>query len=214
MTRDEAVARVQEILGFRTDLEDNIVRRMQMVQDLLEQGKTLPWFLVVENHPLTVTAGSDPVIPADFIREVEWEHAIHWRESATTRPVWLRKMGYDEALYKYAETDDGDAPVAYAIRTSTFRIFPRTSVNTTLYFDYYAHDDPISDLAGTAENDWLDKAPHVIVGNAGASIASTVRNPSAKEEFVEMARLAWDAVAKENILRQASNRQYVLGRNS
>lgn len=211
MDRDTAVSHIKEGLGFRTDLDDRIVLRLQRVQDLLEQGKTLPWFLIEEGVTIAVTAGNDATIPDGFIREVEYEHALHYRESLTTAPVYLRKVGYDEGLDEYGDASDGDVPVAYSIRKTTFRLFPRTTAAVTLYWDYYKRADP---LTSNIENPWLANSPWLLIGNAGASIAKTLRNKGAESEFTEVAQAAWDAVMKENALRQSANRTYILGRNT
>lgn len=211
MFRDAAVAEIQEGLGFRTDLTEAIIRRMQRVQFLLQQGKTLPWFLLQENSTISVSAGGDATIPADFLREFSYGHGLFYRDTSDSSAVFLRKMTLDEAEALYGTEDNDGFPAAYVVRKSTFRLFPRPANALTLYWDYFKK---AAELTSNIENEWLLYAPYLIIGNAGASMAQTLRNEGAVSEFTSIALAAQDALNKENALREITNRTFILGRNS
>jgi hypothetical protein len=216
VVRDDAVAEIQEGLKFRSDHFDRIVNRLKRVQFLLEQGRTLPWFLVEENYVSNVGVGEDIAIPPGFIREVVTpEHGGLYLLSADSgQPRYLQKMDADEARTAFT-TLTGDTslcpPRAYVIRKDVFQVFPALTVATTFYMDYYKSDDVLST---NIENEWLAHAPYLLIGEAGASFARTLGLQSALAEFQELAQLSWEAVVKENILRETANRAYVVGRNT
>lgn len=214
MLRDLAVAEIQEGLKFRSDQADAIVRRLTRVQTLLEQGRTLPWFLVEEDKAISVLAGADVTLPTDFIREIEFGKGLYFLPTSTpTRPYFLQKMTLAEAQTVYADPTSATTPSAraYVLRGSRFQLFPPLDADTTFYFDYYKHAEA---LDANIENVWLANAPYLLIGNAGASFARTLDNKEALAEFQELAQTAWESMFKENILRELANRQLVLGRNS
>ncbi len=217
MTRDEAVAEVQTGLGFRTDLDTLIVTRMQQVQVLLERGRTLPWFLLEEEATVSVAAAAnDAPLPTGFIRETEYKTGGLRYVSDEGKPVFLQKVPYDESLLALWREDAATSsapkfPSLYALRTSKFVVYPAPTAALTLYLDYFKAGTVLdSDIT----NVWLTNAPYLVIGNTGASVARTLKNTSAFEEFSAQAQTAWSSVLAENVQRQAANRRYVLGRNS
>lgn len=217
MLRDDAIAEIQELLKFRTGLETPIIRRMERVKRLLEQGRTLPWFLITEDQTIPVTANNSGVnLPSNFIREYgkapPGQRGIHYRESITNKPVFLRKMSLDEARALYYEsTTSATYPVAYVVKLTEFELFPTPTVSFNLVMDYYEKDEGFQ---ANNENLWLRYAPDLIIGNTAASMARTLNNKSAYDEASELAKIAWEALLKENIHREISNRRFILGRNA
>lgn len=212
MLRDDAVADIQERLGFRTDLQESIIRRMQMTQRLLEQGRTLPWFLIEEDQTLAVTAEDPSVeLPAGFIREVDYKKGSLYyvpTSGVNPAPTFLRKMALDEARTQYRDLT-GDRPAVYSLRSTSIYLFPIPTTGFDLKLDYYKRDD---ELTTNIENKWLANAPDVLIGHAGASMADTIKNSSAKIEFEQLGKVALQSMLNENILRETANRVYILGR--
>lgn len=213
MMRTEAVEEIQEGLGFRGDKSDAIIRRLIRVQTLLEQGRTLPWFLVVRDLPIPVLAGANIPLPDDFIREIEYDKPLWFTPADSTVPAYPQKLGQGEAQRAFS-TDTGitrQTPYGYTIEATELVLRPVTTVDTTFYLSYYAKAEV---LDSDVENSWLAKAPYLLIGNAGYSFAKTLRNKNAQEEFSELARTAWEALFKETIERQIAGRTFVMGRNS
>lgn len=205
----EAVDEIQVGLKFRNDQDDNIKKRLTRAQELLQQGLTLPWFLIVENQPLLVTTGDSTVgLPTNFIRELSEGRGLNWLTSEGKR-VWPRKMSRDEALGVFQGSSSGYAK-AYVLKKSEFELFPAPGQNYTLYLDYYKKALPITNPL----NEWLVNAPYLLIGTAGASMARTLGIKDAQEEFEVMVDSAWKGLFKEIIQREISNRRYLFGRNS
>ena len=77
MDRNAAVLRMQQTLGFRDDLETQLIAGLQDAQVDLEQGTTLPWFLKTEVSSISTFADEERVkLPSDFLRQ--WEEDPLW----------------------------------------------------------------------------------------------------------------------------------------
>lgn len=214
MTRDEAVAEIQEGLNFRTDQAAAIIRRLQRVQFLLEQGRTLPWFLEV-NTTVAVAANADLLVTSlpNFIREIRNPQrgmGVYYLDSDNA-PVFLQKLDRAENWQSLGVGESTDTVRAYSLLATSLQLFPRTHVAVSLTVDYYAKDVV---LATNITNLWLTNAPYLMIGNAGASFAQTLENTTAYNEFTQLAQVAWQAIFAETIEREIANRQYIVGRNS
>lgn len=128
MTRDEAVAIIQQQLGFRSDLTSTIITTMKLAQDQLELGPTLPWFLLSErSFNLTTVDDQRVPVPLDFLQEYE-ESALIFVKSADEEII-LGKRDLDKLLKDFPAglpEDDNQTrePQFYALRGTYFIIFP------------------------------------------------------------------------------------------
>lgn len=214
MTRDEAVAEIQEGLGFRADQATAIIRRLQRVQFLLEQGRTLPWFLE-KSTTVAVLANSDMLVTSlpGFIREIRNPQrgmGVYYLDS-NNAPVFLQKLDPPENWQSLGVGLSTDTVVAYSLTATSLQLFPRTHVAVSLTVDYFGHD---AVLTSNVTNLWLTNAPYLMIGNAGASFAQTIQNTAAYNEFTQLAQVSWQSIFAETIEREIANRQYVVGRNS
>ena len=86
MTRDDAVTFIKFNLGNRTgtELDAAIIARLAQAQRLLEQGRSLPYFLKLEDQVFVLPpGGADVPFPTGFLREVQDEtfhYILHNRE--------------------------------------------------------------------------------------------------------------------------------------
>lgn len=216
MTRDEAVAEIQEGLKFRQDQADRAVRRLARVQHILEMGRELPWFLIETLEVPLAPVPPERVIeieldPARFIREIDQGRPLFYRVNSGgnfSGPLFPRKVQLSEGQV----SSSGGSPNSYSLLGYKLRFFPGFSGNATLSLDYYAKDT----FPGTGDetNKWLTHAPYVLIGNAGVSLAQTLSNKSAESEFKELAGAATKALQDENILREIANRQILVGRRA
>lgn len=206
MTGNEAVAQVQQYLGWRSDKAAEILVALQQIQDSEEQGVSLPWFLLSEDQTLTTVADQNYIaLPSGFIRETETE-GPHYLSSANV-PTFLSKGDYGRLYQLYAASDPG-APKAYAIRESRIYFFPTPDAVYTLYWDFWAHDDAIT---GVGENAWLANFPDLLIGGATRRLAGPIRDRSAMDIGAELYNINKGKLLAEMIEREASSRTYVMG---
>lgn len=196
MTRDEAVAEVQQGLGFRTDLDDQIRTALDQMQDHLEgPGKNLPWWLLEEDASISVTeSNQDVTLPTGFLREPEYA-SFRYKPSASGKALFLAKMDLQAAEeYFFGRWKDPDvetstattglspgAPRAYVLRKDEIRVYPIPDADYTLTWDYFKAGDSL--LGASTGSVWLDNAPWVIIGKAGLKIAMNIRDADAVQYF-------------------------------
>lgn len=214
MLRSAAATIIKRGLGFRTDLDDEIVSALQQAQRLLEQGRSLPDFLKEEDATLTVTSGTgDIAFPTGFIREIQGE-TFHRTDATTGRIVKLEKF-IDLSLIGQTlvtpETDPG-APVAYYVRKASFAFFPERDADYNLTWSYYKKAD---ELTSDIENAWLANSPDTLIGRAGMLIAEDLgSDPGMKaryEKFKNLHDIAWRGMFSETVLREEANYPAAMG---
>jgi hypothetical protein len=214
MTRDEAVAFIKFGLGNRTDtgLDTAIVDRMKQAQRLLEQGRSLPFFLKLEDQTFSLPSGSvDVPFPAGFLREVQ-DETFHYTntQTASNNVIYLQKVDPREGNTEVFTTPvDPGRPRAYAIMKAGFRFFPMRDTTYSLLFSYYKTAGTLD--SNVADNAWLVNAPDVLIGRAGALIAEVIAHDRAKAAFDQQFMIAWQSAFAEGILREEENDPLMLG---
>jgi|SRR3990167_5553359 len=207
-TRATAVSRIQRGLGFRTDLEDEIVDALKEAQRLLERGKSLPYFLLGEDQTLTVASGSaDVSLPTGFIREKQ-DEPLRFTDSDNNL-IKLEKVSLDVGVTRFADVDAGK-PQAYALRKSAIKFFPTRDTAYSLTWSYFVAAD---ELTTDITNAWLTNAPEVLVGAAGMIISSDLgaNGEKAMAKFQQMFNIAWAGVFAEGVLREDENKPVIVG---
>lgn len=210
MLRDVAVTRIQDGLGFRSDLSDKIILRMQESQRDLERGKTLPRFLLVEDATLSLVANTNLItLPTDFLRRAD--QSITYTNtllSPSVRTVPWRS--FDEANSQWGDAD-ASGPQAAVLRAATIRIFPTADRDYSLVWSYYKKAEV---LTSNLENEWLANAPELLIGDAGMRMAKDLRNQTAVALFKDMysqARQTWFA---ETVQADLDDEPLILGQNN
>jgi hypothetical protein len=182
MLRSVAISRIQQGLGFRSDLVAVIINALQEAQRELEGGQTLPWFLLKEDEVFsaTVANGGAVPLPVDFLKfhKDEEPHFI----STDNGKRYLTAKPYVEADMFYAFTDAG-GPQAYTLRKDTVQFWPVPNATFDVIASYYARGVP---LDGDVTNSWLLGCPDLLIARAGLAVAIDLENETATKKFAAM----------------------------
>ena len=208
MLRDEAVARIQRILGYRTDKTSEIIDALVDAQVNLEKEPIKPWFLLTEIASINTVAGDERVpVPSDFLLEYEDDALFKYDSAALPAYKWvpLRK---DHLQVLRHDFSGSGAPRAYSLDGDYFRLFPTPDAIYTLKQIYYAED---ASLTANIENGWLKNIPDLLIGIAGIKMAGPIRDASALKIFVDMERSSRTRLFQANEARQHTNHEYVMG---
>lgn len=211
MTRNEAIALVQQGLGFRTDLQEAIILAMQEAQRRLEMGRTKPWFLVEEDAELAITAAvqSYDFPTGGFLGFAEDEEPYYTASGATGK-TYLAIRDRVDASKAYNGATTG-APRVLAIRKASFYIEPVPDTSYTVYYSYYK---PADVLTADIENVWLANVPELLYNLAGIIVAEDVQDQEAQDKFTTR-HLYWSqALVNEIQNRRLSGRPLAMGRNN
>jgi hypothetical protein len=205
MTRDEAVAIIQEQLGFRSDLSTNIITNLKLAQTTLEAGPTKPWFLIEEDSYIRTTADEPRLpIPSDFLSETDQALLRYVPDDLTDGEVRLIKDDYDVLEKNYLDSLTGTietgTPEAYALLGDYFRIFPTPDDDYLIRQIYYAQDTV---LDTNVENGWLKYFPYLLIGKAGGQIAAALRDSTAASTF-----RGWETEGRLIMVSQTYDREF------
>lgn len=208
MLRSVAVARIKRGLGFREDLDTEIVEALQEAQREFELGSTLPWFLIEKDSSISTVASTRAIaFPTGFLRLVEDEGPYY--ESTEDGVAYLAIRPYDESLKYYEEFDSG-APRALAIRKDGFAVFPLPDAVYTITLSYYKAADV---LDADIENVWLEYVPDLLINRAGMLVAEDLEHSIAYQKF-ERKFIFWrDKYFAEIAAREDQNMPRMMGVN-
>lgn len=212
MNRATAVSTIQQLLGFRSDLETQIITALQAAQTDLEEEAELPWFLISEVSQITTTIGESRVpLPTDFIKEAEEEDGgglYLFDSTADEDEQWtpLEKVNLSAIRAAY-QSGDGE-PEVYALDDQYFRLGPIPDDAYVLKMVFYQADDT---LATNIENKWLARASELLIGVAGRKIAESVRDAGALQTFANMEARGRKRLMDFNVARREEGRTRQMG---
>lgn len=220
MDRSEAISIIKAATGFRAGSDTTIIRALKTAQRDLEQGKTLPNFLLQFDTTIAVTA-NNPVItlPTGFLR-LHDDYDMYYLNSSLAR-VFLPRRNFTEAYQAYvASGEDDDTPsasdsaypqvVVYRNATQAVLI-PTPTVSFTAYLTYYKAGVV---LDSDVENEWLANSANYLIGMAGLHVAGPLRDKDAMSYFSMMLKAGASSHLGEIIDDEIAGRGLIMGRNN
>jgi hypothetical protein len=211
MLRSVAVARIQDQLGFMTGQSDKVIARLQEAQRDLENGKTLPKFLLQENQALTLTAGeSTVVLPALFLRPDD-NNKLHYIIAGEDKPTYIEWERDFNLAFELYYTTTPSAPVVAHLRNLVIDFIRPADATYTIGWSYYKRGDP---LTTDVENEWLEEtrgAPEWLIGEAGWRLAKDKRDKDAIASFDQMRTQGRAACFGEILARDDSTGPIYMG---
>lgn len=237
MDRDTAVARIQEKLGFRTDLVTVIQNTLQDMQDELERGATLPDFLLQEDQTFTITPANPATatpqeysLPSGFIKEADEADGgqLRWQQFTPGPTLFVQKMDLKPAEMYFFNRRSGiwdddveiivtedtqfspGAPLVYVLRKATVRIYPGPDVTYNLLWSFYKHDLVLNG-GNVSNNQWLTNTPWLLISKAGIHLARSLRDADALAYFTAMNEEASKTGLARLYERERADRDYAMG---
>lgn len=180
MTVDEAVAFIQQQMGFRTALTSQITTTIQRSIVRVEDDESIERadFLLQEHGTdglFVTTVGSREVtIPDTFLGESESAGALYIYDSTLEDPyVELSKA---EPWYVRGNYVDSEQPAWYGVQGNKLIFGGIPDAEYQLRWFAYFRDN--ANVSGGDTNLWLTRRPFLIIAEAGVHIASASRSPS------------------------------------
>lgn len=224
MTRDEAVARIQQGIGFRSDLNDQIISALKEAKRRLEKGRTLPMFLLQEQQTITVSVANGGLFPypTGFLREWQEEPPSYGTTgndggddviSDVATICFPEKLDYNVAKARFINADAG-RPLAYSLRKTGLQFFPTPDATYTLDWAFFQASVDLS--TNVANNEWLDENegnPEALIGKAGMIITADLGPEAAAtvQKFASMYAEAWGNAVADDQLKDEENRPLAMG---
>jgi len=203
-------------LANNTDsgLDSIIIAEANMVQDKLEVGDTLPWFLFTDTEVagtnLATVAGTETVaLPSDFLRESEdHEHVLFSQDMSATDP-WVPVKRDDYTFIKARWTGSG-RPKHYDILGTNLYLRQIPDAAYVLRMLYMKRDADI--VAGSTENLWMQYAGDLILAETGFIIATQyVIMPDVAQAFASQRSEARSRLQIEMTARVEAGRMRSMG---
>jgi hypothetical protein len=220
MLRSEAITILKRGLGFRQTQDSAIVAALKQVQRDLEQGQTLPNWLLAFDQPIAVTANvATATFPTGFLR-VHEDYPMYYLNSDGAK-VFVPKRQNVEAYTALVASGDANGTVAdttspypavFVQDTKTrLTLLPTPTVSFTLYLTAYK---AAAVLDTDTENAWLANAPNYLIGLAGLQVAGDLRDKGAAEKFSLMAKMGGRSMLNDVIEDELAGRPLMMGRNN
>lgn len=208
MTRDQAVAQMKLMLGFRQTLTTECVTQLQLTQEQLETDATLPWFLKKNAASAILTVPGDPYIakPPDFIRE--WDEDPFYLVFENEDGVYNVNLVKDSESFLRARYSDREAPAGYVEFADKWKLVPTPTLEYTINYSYYGRGLP---LTTNIENVWLKHNSDIMIGRAGLIIATGLRDKTAMEIFGALAAAGTEKLNSASTAQDEAGARRVIG---
>jgi hypothetical protein len=211
MTRDQIITTVLSRLG-RSENNDYLVGRAQdelaLIQERLEGGAFLPWFLLSDPTVLAAGTSGATAIPADFLRQYE-DYPIYRYD--TTEELVYKEMYKDE--YDILKTEfegQGSAePTKYAIVGPYIFWFVTPDTTYVMVWIYYQKQDVLSDTITT--NGWTDNASDLLIAELGEVMAAMKKDEYWTRKFSSDKVEAYTRLRAFDEARKQANRDAYRG---
>lgn len=216
MLRDTAVARVKQMLGFKLNLDAEIVQAMIEAQEDLERSSELPWFLRDPYSTTSTFAKLTPSVksyatPTGFIREDEQSRftlvdPYSLREWVITKDEegHLRSRWPD----RWPEMEGEGLPHGFSRRDGIFTFYPTPDKSYLVSGHYYKKD---VSLSTNIENKWLKELPHIIIARSGLTLAAGLRDQAGLATFGAMNEIMTEKLHRMTVADDLAGTRYVIG---
>ena len=179
MTRDKAIARIQQVLGFRRDLVDEVQAGLIEAQEDAESGELgfIPWFLRTRSLYNIAAGVASIALPEDYLREYDHE----------TFALWFLGIGPAQRVEYFSSTGDGtlkSGQVAYWVNTVNHTLELDRGYDSPIRAEYLYYKKDVV-INGNIENLWLENGSQYLIGSAGSKM-SGIQNSRAEQRFNEM----------------------------
>jgi hypothetical protein len=204
MNLTEMVSLIQARLGFRNDLELQIIREINLAQYELERNPTFnPYFLWRAKDICICPECIDYGLPAGFIRLDEFSNPL-FQPSEANCSYELEK-GIAVGTYEHSKL--AGTPKAFSIYSSNLRLDVRACGLLRLF--YITATTQLTSVI--LENLWTDKAFNLLMNRAGMSMASMLHDENALTLFTQNYFMAMDSFKRECVAYEDAGMNVVRG---
>ena len=204
MIRSKAVSRIQQILGFRTDMEVESIEALMEAQEDAEAGEMgfLPYFLRATASYNLAPQEILLRLPDDFIREYDHEKYALWFSGGVGPAVRLPYVAPDRAGELMSERQ------SYWIDGQDIRLTYRIQESLNAEYLYYKFDEKLTE--DSSENGWLKYGSKYMIGSAGRKLAG-IMNKNSLEMFDRMMLEGKDLILRQDTAFRMGTRKPQFG---
>jgi hypothetical protein len=184
------ISQIQARLGFRDDLQSEILREIQLAQYQLERDVTFnPYFLWRAQDIVLHEECLDYALPQGFIRICELNNPLL---HPACSPMAL-ELNRGLAFTAYSKDNPARPPDCYTIQHGNLRLNGR--VHGVLRLFYITSTQKLDEDCDS--NLWTEKAYALLMNRAGLSCAKLVRDAYAEQSFEKEYATSLDTFKRE-----------------
>lgn len=177
MIKSLAVARVQQLLGFRSDLLEEAGQALIESQEDAESGELgfLPWFLRSTLRILLPANSREIPLPNDYLREYDHERYA----------LWFTRAGPAVRVEYFSPSGDGtlkSGRPCYWVDSAALILDRSFNEAVDVEYLYYRRDNTLEE---DIENSWLRYGSRYMIGSAGVKMLG-LENTNAARLFASM----------------------------
>lgn len=176
MNLNDMISQIQARLGFREDLQEEILKEINLAQHQLERDVSFnPYFLWRGQDIYMSESCINYALPETFIRVCEFNNPLFHPAGAPFAYEVNRGM----AVTSYAKDNSVGEVVCYTIQHGNLRLNKRVAGIFRLFF--ISSTAPLGGLV--TENLWTEKAYDLLMNKAGLACAKLTRDNFAVDSF-------------------------------
>lgn len=176
MNVHDMIAQIQVRLGFRKDLQEEILKEINVAQNQLERDVSFnPYFLWRGQDICLRESCLDYALPETFVRICEFNNPLFHPEGSP----FAYEINRGLAVTSYAVDNSVGTPLCYTIQHGNLRLNKRVSGIFRLFF--ISSTTPLGGLVDS--NLWTEKAYDLLMNKAGLACAKLVRDVSSISYF-------------------------------
>jgi len=205
---DKIISRVKRRLGrTRADNDIEILDEMEAFQDFIEQGPTMPWFLL-ENFDQTTpqAAGVEiltELVPADFLREFRAYGLYVYDDEGKKKAC--KKEDYEFVMAQ--TTMSGQNTPYYALLGDEILIRPTYDEEKTYGMWYYKSEDAV---AAGESNGYTENLSEYMISWVAHQIGLGIESPKI-QQLAQQGTVAHKRFISNTIAREEANVRRVMG---
>lgn len=212
MNRTQIITLVLARLGRQeanTYLIAQAKSELTLIQESLEGGAFLPWFLLSDETTLNYTANNRAVsLGANFLREYE-EFPVYLYDASADDPYTkLTKDEFDILEARYGNSGTG-TPSNYALQGGQLELFVTPNANGSLRLKFYEKEAELTDSVLT--NAWTSNAADLLVAELGIVMAGYMKDGERLQMFVAQRGVAMQRIIAFDVARQQALRDTYRG---
>jgi len=210
------VSRIKYRLSRQQDasIDTRIVAELVAAQEALENGTTLPWFLLTQSSFEVVGAHDNFSILnfPNFLRTAEDDFGFRVEDLTRTDETVLKLQKQDtfEKMLQYRSgyADASTLPETYCVLGNTIHVRLKQVVSRTYWLSYYRKDATVP-AAGNSTL-WSTNVPDLLAAEAGTMVAQYLRDREAIQLFAGLRSAKFAEMLRRNQALQDSDQNYVM----
>lgn len=213
---DELVSRIKVRLSRQQDsgIDARIRVELAAAQESLEDGVTLPWFLLTQQS-YTVAGAHEAFSLSNFpgfIRIAEDDFGLRVEDLSRLDETLVRLTKQDTygQLLRYASgyADATVLPEHYCVLGNTIHIRLKQAVSRTYHLSYYQNDATVPISGATTL--WSANVPELLTAAAGVKVARYLRDDVSFQLFESERRAAYAEMVKRSQALQDADQSYTM----